>query len=115
MQQAATATAIKDLTDEDFEKTMHAKWLKMMTDSAGQIAQCPVEHLPPELRGEILLPQPLASPIRGWIDGVTPPVQKEGRRIELSLPGVVGLFKWTLLRKRAEYCLESTVSEERTH
>ena len=28
---------------------------------------------------------------------MTPPRKKEGRTIELSLPGVVGLFKWTLL------------------
>ena len=99
MQQAAKATAIKNLTEEEFEKMVHGKWLKMLTESAGQIAQRPaaVEELPSELRGELLLPQPLVSPVRGWIDGVTPPVQKEGRTIELSLPGVVGLFKWTLL------------------
>ena len=71
----------------------------MLTESANQIAHkpAPVGHLPEELRGEILLPQPLSSPIRGWIDGLAPPVKKEGRTIELSLPGVVGLFKWTFL------------------
>ena len=96
MQQAATATAVKNLTEEGYEKMIHEGWL---TESADQIAHrpAPVEHRPAELRGEILLPQPLASPIRGWIDGLTPPVKKEGRTIELSLPGVVGLFKWTLL------------------
>ena len=99
MQQAATATAVKNLTEEGYEKMVHARWLRMLTESADQIAHkpAPVEHLPAELRGEILLPQTLSSPIRGWIDGLTPPVKKEGRTIELSLPGVVGIFKWTLL------------------
>ena len=69
----------------------------MLTESADRIAHkpAPVGHLPTEHRGEILLPQPLSSPVRGWIDGLTPPVKKEGRTIELSLPGVVG--QWTLL------------------
>ena len=99
MQQAATAVAVNKLSDQDYEKLMQEKWQKMLADSASRIAHKParVGHLPPELRGEILPPQPLSTPIRGWIDGMTPPVKKEGRTIELSLPGAVGLFKWTLL------------------
>ena len=78
---------------------MQEKLQKMLAESARRIAHkpAPVGHLPPELRGETLPPQPLYTPIRGWIDGMTPLVKKEGRTIELSLPGVVGLFKWTLL------------------
>ena len=99
MQQAATAVAVSKLSDQDYEKLTQEKWQKMLADSASRTAHkpAPVAHLPPELRGEILPPQPLSTPIRGWIDGMTPPVKKEGRTIELSLPGVVGLFKWTLL------------------
>ena len=33
---------------------------------------------------------------------MTPPRKKEGRTIELSLPGVVGLFKWTLLAENRQ-------------
>ena len=85
----------------------------MLAESAANISHkpAPVAHLPSELRGEILPPQPLFSPIRGWIDGLTPPVQKEGRTIELSLPGVVGLFKWTLLAetRHAKRCSRKRV------
>ena len=93
MQQAATAVAVDKLTEEEYEKRAHARWMKMLNESASQIAHkpAPVGHLPEELRGELLLPQPLTSPVRGWIDGLTPPVKKEGRTTELSLPGVVGL------------------------
>ena len=109
MQQAATAIAVNKLSDQDYEKLMQEKWQKMLADSASRIAHkpAPVGHLPPELRGEILPPQPLSTPIRGWIDGMSSPVRKEGRTIELSLPGVVGLFKWTLLAESRTFEKES--------
>ena len=98
MKQAASAVPTGKLTDEEYEKTAQESWQRMLIESTTSVSSRPVSvaHLPRELRGEILPPQPLFSPIRGWIDGLTPPVHKEGRTIELSLPGVVGLFKWTI-------------------
>ena len=99
MKQAASAVPTGKLTDEDYERMAQERWQRILTESTtcvtGKAAS--VAQLPQELRGEILPPQPLFSPIRGWIDGLTPPVHKEGRTIELSLPGVAGLFKWTFL------------------
>ena len=99
MKQAASAVPTGKLTDEDYERMAQERWQRILTESttcvSGKAAS--VAQLPQELRGEILPPQPLFSPIRGWIDGLTPPVHKEGRTIELSLPGVAGLFKWTFL------------------
>ena len=99
MRQAATAIPMSKLSDEDYENMMQKKWQKMLEESANRIAHkpAPVGHLHQNFRGELLSPQSLSSPIRGWIDGMNPPARKEGRTIELSLPGVVGLFKWTLL------------------
>ena len=93
MQQAASAVPVNQLTDEGYERMAQERWQRILAESAASIScrPAPVAHLPRELRGEILPPQPLFSPIRGWIDGLTPPVQKEGRTIELSLPGVVGV------------------------
>ena len=98
MRQAASAVPTSKLTEE-YERLAQERWKKMLIESATSASHraTSVAHLPRELRGEMLPPQPLVSPIRGWIDGLTPPVHKEGRTIELSLPGVVGLFKWTLL------------------
>ena len=99
MRAAAKAPATKNLTEAEHERMMHAKWLRMLAESTGKISHChaPVEHLPHELRGELLQPQALVSPIKGWIDGMSLSPKKEGRTIELSLPGVSGLFKWTYL------------------
>ena len=101
------------LTDEEYERMAQERWQRILIESATSVSSRPasVAHLPRELRGEILPPQPLFSPIRGWIDGLTPPVHKEGRTIELSLPGVVGLFKWTLLaeNRHANRCVRTRV------
>ena len=99
MKQAASAVPTSKLTDEEYERLAQERWQKMLVESATSVSSraTSVAHLPKELRGEMLPPQPLFSPIRGWIDGLTPPVHKEGRTIELSLPGVVGIFKWTFL------------------
>ena len=96
MQQAATAVAVTKLSDQDYEKLMQEKWQKRLADSASRIAHtpAPVGHLPPELRGEILPPQPLSTPIRGWIDGNDTAGEEGGKNYRT---GVVGLFKWTLL------------------
>ena len=95
MKEAETAPATKNLTEEEYEKLAHARWLRMLTESAELVSRspAPVRYLPSELSllGELLPPQPLVSPIKGWIDGLSPPVKKEGRTIELSLPGVSGL------------------------
>ena len=99
MKQAASAVPTSQLTDEEYERLAQERWQKLLDESAKSVSgrATSVAHLPKELRGEMLPPQPLFSPIRGWIDGLTPPVHKEGRTIELSLPGVAGIFKWTLL------------------
>ena len=99
MKQAASAVPTSKLTDEEYERLAQERWQKLLNEAATSVSgrATSVAYLPKELRGEMLPPQPLFSPIRGWIDGLTPPVHKEGRTIELSLPGVAGIFKWTLL------------------
>ena len=113
MKQAASAVPTGKLTDEEYERMAQERWQRILIESTTSVSSRPasVAHLPRELRGEILPPQPLFSPIRGWIDGLTPPVHKEGRTIELSLPGVVGLFKWTLLaeNRHAKRCARARV------
>ena len=85
MKQAASAVPTSKLTDEEYEKLAWERWQKMLAESATSVSgrATSVAYLPKELRGEMLPPQPLFSPIRGWIDGLTPPVHKEGRTIEL--------------------------------
>ena len=67
MQAAAKAPATKDLTEAEFEKMVHGKWLRVLTESTERISRChaPVEHPPPELMGELLQPQALVTPIKG--------------------------------------------------
>ena len=69
MQQAASAVPVNKLTDEGCEKMAQERWQRMLTESATSISHrpAPVAHLPKELRSEILPPQPLSSPIRGWM------------------------------------------------
>ena len=115
-QQAATAMPVSKLSDEDYENLMQERWQRMMAESASRIAHkpAPVGHLPQELRGEILPPQPLSSPIRGWIDGMTPPVRKEGRTIELSLPRSGRTLQMDLIGRDSTFEKESKDKSPKT-